>query len=95
MIAQNGCAVETVDPDGTPSLSSVFITLQGTEGGEEGAVSGVHSSNLRLHQRLRLHLLTSPLTVESSRRCSSRWLDICLLAGRALGLQLDFIRDVS
>lgn len=34
MIAQNGCAVETVDPDGTPSLSSVFITLQGTEGGE-------------------------------------------------------------
>lgn len=52
MIAQNGCAVETVDPDGTPSLSSVFITLQGTEGEKEGAVSGVHSSNLRLHRHL-------------------------------------------
>lgn len=37
MIAQNGCAVETVDPDGTPSLSSVFITLQGTEGGKRGS----------------------------------------------------------
>lgn len=48
----NGCAVETVDPDGTPSLSSVFITLQGTEGEKEGAVSGVHSFNLRLHQHL-------------------------------------------
>lgn len=28
----NGCAVETVEPDGTASVSSVFITLQGTEG---------------------------------------------------------------
>lgn len=28
----NGCAVETVEPDGTASVSSVFINLQGTEG---------------------------------------------------------------
>lgn len=48
----NGCAVENVDPDGTPSLSSVFITLQGTEGQKEGGVNGMHSSNLMLHQHL-------------------------------------------
>lgn len=38
----NGCAVETVEPDGTASLSSVFITLQGTEGERQGAVSATH-----------------------------------------------------
>lgn len=46
----NGCSVETVDLDGTASLSSVFITLQGER---EGAVSIVHPSNLRLqHQEV-------------------------------------------
>lgn len=48
----NGCAVETVEPDGTASLSSVFITLQGTEGERQGAVSATHPSTLSLHQHL-------------------------------------------
>lgn len=56
----NGCAVETVEPDGTASLSSVFITLQGTEGERQGAVSATHPSTLSLHQHLGC-TFTSPL----------------------------------
>lgn len=56
----NGCAVETVEPDGTASLSSVFITLQGREGERQGAVSATHPFTLQPHPpptpRLHLHI---------------------------------------
>lgn len=58
----NGCSVETVDPDGTASLSSVFITLQGER---EGAVSIVHSSNLGLQ-----HLQAAPPQLSADRPVS-------------------------
>lgn len=53
----NGCAVETVEPDGTASVSSVFITLQGTERERQGAVSATHPSTLSL---LHPHLQAAP-----------------------------------
>lgn len=80
----NGCAVETVDPDGTPSLSSVFITLQGTEGEKEGAVSGAHSSNLSLH--LHLGCTSSRLRWHSSHPDTSLhagWTSACRLTARS------------
>lgn len=41
----NGCAVETVEADGTASLSSVFITLRGAEG-RDGERSTPHKLSI-------------------------------------------------
>lgn len=57
----NGCAVETVEPDGTASVSSVFITLQGTEGERQGAVSAMQPSALSCLQHLSQSFLPAKL----------------------------------